>query len=128
MNSATHPRRQSGIGGGVWTNPRTYRPRHYPWDEIREGEVHPRIFPLSQLVNARQSLRNFNASNRTPLTIREERNGTPEHPEPHFRVGWDPSHTFAPGGVIRTSPEPQRRRKPKQAKEENSETESGQKE
>lgn len=92
----------------AWTNPTRYRPRVYTWGRVRQGEVHPDIFPMEAITRVRSSLRTFNAQTLRALTILQVPYGTEEHPHPHFRVGWDAAHLFdaSPSGVVRTSPAP----------------------
>lgn len=107
-----------------WINTAAFRPRVYKeWPEILPGDVHPRIFRMDELKRVRASIRMWNARHRAVLSIRRYPNGTEEHPDAHFRVGWDPSHSFNPA-IIRTSPQRVRKR-PVPQKRKDAESESG---
>lgn len=126
MTQTASSTRKSPGGSAPWTNTAASRPRKYTeWTEIGPGQEHPRVFSMSELVNIRASLRTWNATHRAVLSIRQHWAGTEDHPQPHFRVGWDASHTFDPN-IIRTAPQRIRKR-PKSQPKQNSESKTGEK-
>lgn len=113
--------------GGRWQGIRNYGPRKYPWAGLRPGDVVEDAFPMERLNAVRQSVRTFNMKHRAAVTIRQLKEGTKDHPFPHFRVGWIKGDRFGTSSKVRTAPPPQPRR-PKKANGKNSEPKSGEKE
>jgi len=74
----------------------------YPWESIREGEFLDQAFPLEPAIVRRieRSLRNRMSLYRLPVTIHKHPQGTPDHPFPHFLVGWSRGHTLQKGSIF----------------------------
>lgn len=82
------------------------RRSRYPWANIKEGDRIEEPFPWSALQRVRMSLREWNFRNQTAITIDSFPNGSPDHSEPHFIVGWSTGDKWSPDHPNRVSQQP----------------------